>query len=483
MRTIAGKLIRPTDRLGLTVRQAVRRSHQLVASGDIDAAARVIARNRRNRRWRDETALLVARARIALANNDTATAEALQEEALTRALRLPHPRMPLREFSNAPVPILLSSWAALVGSPPAATHAPTNDRARRQERGGPVLIVSDGNDFFLPSVREALSPTAISELHLTSGRAPTTREAYWKAAQRPLPPSARRAAARASVVFAEWCGPHAARLSWTLPPGPRLVIRLHAYEGWQAWPALVNWARVDCLVFASAHMRAYVQAAMGGHLPANLSVRVVPIPINTATLARPKPPNARWTVAMLGWAQTVKDPMFALEGFRLAAEADERWVLRLIGRTWDDVDLASSCAPDLPSRVESLIRGPLRGRVIVEPFTEDVSSALQRVGIILSTSLRESSHVAVAEGMASGAHAIVRRWPAFGPDAAAVHYPLARLVSTPVQLAQALGRIGKLSDEAFFAHSTQFMARIERDFDNRMSRVHLRSAVMGDASL
>ncbi len=43
--------------------------------------------------------------------------------------------------------------------------------------------------------------------------------------------------------------------------------------------------------------------------------------------------------------------------------------------------------------------------------TDDVAAELRHIGVILSSSTRESFHVALAEGVASGALPVVRDWP------------------------------------------------------------------------
>ena len=52
----------------------------------------------------------------------------------------------------------------------------------------------------------------------------------------------------------------------------------------------------------------------------------------------------------------------------------------------------------------------LRGSVTFDPFGGDVASWLRNIGIVLSTSDIEGSHVSVAEGMASGSASVVLPW-------------------------------------------------------------------------
>ena len=54
---------------------------------------------------------------------------------------------------------------------------------------------------------------------------------------------------------------------------------------------------------------------------------------------------------------------------------------------------------------------PDPGAVEMRPATTDVPGALREVGVILSSSVRESFHAALVEGAASRAVPVVRDWP------------------------------------------------------------------------
>jgi hypothetical protein len=66
-----------------------------------------------------------------------------------------------------------------------------------------------------------------------------------------------------------------------------------------------------------------------------------------------------------------------------------------------------------------------------------VPGALTEVGVILSTSVRESFHLGLVEGAASGAVPVVRDWPFFQghPAGAGSIFPSDWIVSTPAEAA------------------------------------------------
>ena len=70
--------------------------------------------------------------------------------------------------------------------------------------------------------------------------------------------------------------------------------------------------------------------------------------------------------------------------------------------------------------------------------TDDVPAELTEVGLILSTSIRESWHLGLVEGAASGAVPVVRDWPFFADKPHGAHslFPCDWVVSTPEEAAE-----------------------------------------------
>jgi glycosyltransferase involved in cell wall biosynthesis len=67
-----------------------------------------------------------------------------------------------------------------------------------------------------------------------------------------------------------------------------------------------------------------------------------------------------------------------------------------------------------------------------------VPAALSEVGVILSTSVRESFHLGLIEGAASGAVPVVRDWPFFAGRAHSARsiFPADWIIDTPAQAAE-----------------------------------------------
>ncbi|MFG1608521.1 glycosyltransferase family 1 protein [Actinoplanes sp. NPDC049265] len=237
----------------------------------------------------------------------------------------------------------------------------------------------------------------------------------------------------ADTVFVDWFSPAAGLLTLLDPGRTRVVVRLHSFEVFDIWPHLADLSRVDDLVFVSEHLRAYARAilpGLGG--PGRPRTHVLPHPADLSGFDRPKPPEARFALGLIGVSAVAKDPRWAFEVLRLLRAGDERYHLRLIGA---DVRGDTSAAARRYRRAyeEDLAAFP-PGAVRRLGQTDDVPAALTAVGTILSSSVRESFHWGLAEGAASHAVPVVRDWPFF-PGAAAQLFPPEWVVSDPAAAA------------------------------------------------
>lgn len=213
----------------------------------------------------------------------------------------------------------------------------------------------------------------------------------------------------AQVVFSDWADRSTVWVSRLLPEGVRLVVRIHSLDALDPWFQLVDWAAVEEVIVVSDPMRLLVQRMLtlaGVSTPVTVLPNLVPL----ADLDRPKEPGARTTLGMIGWGRRVKDPLWALN--LLAREPS--WSLILIGP--DLVPALSEAGLDYNEQVLARLQDPdLADRVEIIGWTDDVAEPLRRVGVILSTSRRESWHLGLVEGVASGAVPVVRDWPEFVP--------------------------------------------------------------------
>ncbi|MEU3001764.1 glycosyltransferase family 1 protein [Streptomyces sp. NPDC006995] len=236
----------------------------------------------------------------------------------------------------------------------------------------------------------------------------------------------------ADTVFVDWCVAPAALFTVVDPGETRIIVRLHSYEAFTRWPHMMDFSRIDDMVFVADHIRDLSVAAIPGlageHAP---RTHVIDNSMDLANFRRTKDPATRFNLGLVGIGQVAKDPLWALQVLKGLRERDERYRLFLVG---GDMGRPSNAAKAYARKLEKALK-PLveEGAVVRVGVTDDVPGALEDVGVILSTSVREGCHVGLMEGAASGAVPVVRDWPFFagGENGAGTLYPAEWIVGTP----------------------------------------------------
>ncbi|MFI2782849.1 hypothetical protein [Streptomyces sp. ALB3] len=338
----------------------------------------------------------------------------------------------------------------------APSAAPPTDRPMR------LLFAHSANDNFLPVILDHYRKHPEVEVRvLNTATDPATaplakglgrmiacgigiRSAYAEQTEEALRPHLDWA----DVVFVDWCTAAAAFLTLVDPGTTRIVVRLHSFEAFSYWPHLVDFSRVDDLVFVSEHLRDLAVATLPRlREPGAPAVHVVDNAVDLARFPLPKKPDARFTLGLVGVGQVAKDPRWALEVLRILREQDDRYRLRLIG---GPMDPAVSPAVGRYHRAFAAEVAPLvaADAVHLSGHTDDMPTELTEVGVVLSTSVRESWHQGLLEGAASGAVPVVRDWPFFADKAHGARslFPGAWVVSTPAEAAERILGVNESED-------------------------------------
>lgn len=216
----------------------------------------------------------------------------------------------------------------------------------------------------------------------------------------------------ADVIVCEWCGPNALWFAGRKRPGQRLVVRLHRFELYAAWPRQLDIDAVDQVVCVSPHYSDLTREMTGW--PA---AKVVTVPnwVDDAQLDRAKLPGAEHHLGMIGIAPSRKRLDLALDVLEELRRDDPRFTLFVKSKLpweywwiWQKEE-----ERDHYERAFRRIRRSrlLSGGVVFDSYGRDVASWLRRIGFVLSTSDDESFHLAPAEGMASGAVPALLNWP------------------------------------------------------------------------
>jgi glycosyltransferase involved in cell wall biosynthesis len=241
----------------------------------------------------------------------------------------------------------------------------------------------------------------------------------------------------ADTVFLDWLQRGAVALTAIDPGRARIVVRLHSFEAFTVFPHLVDYSRVDDLVVVGDHLGRFVDrvvpAAQGParHVLANA--------VDLTRFTTAKDDDARFTLALVGYGVVAKDPLWAVETLAALRRNDSRYRLLLVGADFEvAAATATGAARDYHARLAARLAEPdVAGAVERIAFTDDVPGLLRRVGVMVSSSVRESFHLALVEGAASGAVPVVRDWPLFaavgGPSGL---FPADWVVTTPEQAAE-----------------------------------------------
>jgi glycosyltransferase involved in cell wall biosynthesis len=241
----------------------------------------------------------------------------------------------------------------------------------------------------------------------------------------------------ADTVFVDWCLAPPAMLGLIDPGTTRVIVRLHSYEAFTVYPHLLDLSRIDDFVFVSEPLRSLTMDVLPGlKQPGAPRTHVVSNAVRLERYRLPKTPDARFTLGLVGLSAIAKDPLWAFEVLRELRKRDERYSLALIGS-----DLDGSPTPTARAYEKRYLREleelTAQGAVRKVGQTDDVPGALADVGVILSSSVRESFHLGLVEGAASGAVPVVRDWPFFAGRPAGAHsiFPAEWIVASPAEAA------------------------------------------------
>ena len=299
--------------------------------------------------------------------------------------------------------------------------APPTDRPHR------LLFLTRANEYFLGEIRARYEEHPDYEVRWFSllddqEREPLARQtgrliehllrgtsAYGDAVREWFAPQVEWA----DTIFVDWCLGHAAMLT-TLDPGTtRIIVRLHSYEAFTVFPHLVDFSRVDDLVFVSQPLRQFTLDAVPRlRRPGAPRTPVLTNAVRLARYRRPKGVGARFTLGLVGLNAIAKDPRWAFQVLHELRRRDDRYRLVLIGKELDGTPTPTAAAYHRRYAAD-LAELEAQGAVRRVGQTDDVPAALTDVGVILSASVRESFHLGLIEGAASAAVPVVRDWPFF----------------------------------------------------------------------
>ncbi|WP_084678561.1 glycosyltransferase family 4 protein [Actinopolymorpha alba] len=240
----------------------------------------------------------------------------------------------------------------------------------------------------------------------------------------------RRLLAWADTIFVDWCDNAAIWATIHAPRESRLIIRIHSIDALSHHPHMIDWTRVSDVIFVADHIRELVQRAIPA-ISEGPRIHVLPNVMALEWFGLSKRPGADRTIAMIGWAQRVKDPVWALDVLAQLRSHDPTWRLLLLGN--DFQRRAHTSAMRYRDRFRERAQcDDVRDGIIAAGFCDNLPEALRDAGFILGASRREAFPVGSTEGAASGAVPVIRDWPMVASYGAARQiYPEAWIVENP----------------------------------------------------
>jgi glycosyltransferase involved in cell wall biosynthesis len=218
---------------------------------------------------------------------------------------------------------------------------------------------------------------------------------------------------KADVIFCEWCLGNLQWYSHNKKRNQRLVARFHAQEARVPYMAEANWDAIDHVSFVSEHTRRHALEVFKGFPLEKTSV--IPNYLDDSKFTpKKKTGDARYTLGMVGVAPKSKRLDRAIDLLEALLAEDKRYCLRVKGKHPLDYDWLLKREDELLyyRQVFERINGNpvLRNKVIFDPPGDDVNDWFTMVGFILSPSDFESFHMAIGEGMLTGAVPVIWSW-------------------------------------------------------------------------
>lgn len=220
----------------------------------------------------------------------------------------------------------------------------------------------------------------------------------------------------ADIVFCEWCAGNSVWYSENIDPSrTKLFIRFHRVEILMEFAPKVRMEFVENIFFVGPHFLRQAKEKFGWP---DEKLSVLPNFVDTEMYNRPKFKGAEFNLGLIGSVPRLKRLDRALDILKELRKKDDRYTLFIKGRfpweypwVWrkgEEREFYEECFRRIKEEEE------LKGSVVFDPFGSDVALWLRKIGVILSVSELESFHMALAEGVASGAYPLL--WEREGID-------------------------------------------------------------------
>lgn len=240
----------------------------------------------------------------------------------------------------------------------------------------------------------------------------------------------------AELVWLEWCDGLAIEAS-RLPKTAKIVCRLHSYEAFTDAPRQMNWANIDHLILVSDTVGEILRES---HKPA-VPTTIIHNGVDPDRFPFIERPTRGKRIGSVGYINYKKNPSLLLQTFKAIHDRDPEFELHIAGEHQD---------PRIKVYFDHLL--PRLGiPVTFHGWIADMPGFYRDMDYVISTSLFESFHYSIAEGMLSGCLPLIHSWR--GADQL---YPADCLFDTPSGAVDLIERYRQMDDAR--------LARSHRDY-------------------
>ncbi|WP_242855804.1 glycosyltransferase family 4 protein [Ruminiclostridium josui] len=253
-----------------------------------------------------------------------------------------------------------------------------------EDKNAKLVIFSKGDDKFIEDIANKLSAyyeikrITINMLHMEK------LEEWMK---------------WADICWFEWCDEllvYASRLD--IAKEKKIICRLHSYEAFTNYPARVNWACVDSLIFVSETIRRYAINTFG------IDEKITTVIPNGVDLAHFNFENRNqgFNIAYAGYINYKKGPMLLLQVFKALYDSDNRYKFYIAGQFQD---------PRYSLYFKQMVAEfGLEKNYYFEGWQKNLDKWLEDKNYILCTSVLESQNMSVMQAMAKGIKPVIHNF-------------------------------------------------------------------------
>lgn len=199
----------------------------------------------------------------------------------------------------------------------------------------------------------------------------------------------------ADIAWFEWCDNflvEATRMEKMCP----IVCRLHSYEAFSEIPAMVDWSKVDLLIYVNDSVRQVLEN--------RVTIPAPQITVHNAVdgfrFSIPESKVYGKKIASVGYINYRKNPGLLLYCFKKIHQYDPEFSLHIAGEHQ---------GPRLELYFDHFLKeNPLP--VYFDGWVDDMAAWYADKDYVISTSLFESFHYSIAEGMACGLVPLIHNW-------------------------------------------------------------------------